>query len=96
MFFLPRFSHALLALLLCGVTSAQAANPLFVLNSLDANVSVIDPTSWQVTKRIPTGKEPHHIYMTPDEKSVIVANAGGDSLTFIDPRTDEFDRVFRW
>ena len=95
MFFLPRFSRAVLALLLCGVASAQAANPLFVLNSLDANVSVIDPTSWKVTKRIPTGKEPHHIYMTPDEKSVIVANAAGDSLTFIDPRTADVQRVVR-
>jgi YVTN family beta-propeller protein len=94
-FFLPRFSRAVLALLLCGVASAQAANPLFVLNSLDANVSVIDPTSWKVTKRIPTGKEPHHIYMTPDEKSVIVANAAGDSLTFIDPRTADVQRVVR-
>ena len=85
----------MLAFLLCGVASAQAANPLFVLNSLEANVSVIDPTSWKVTKRISTGKEPHHLYMTPDEKSVIVANAGGDSLTFIDPRTAEVQRVVR-
>ena len=85
----------MLVLLLCGVTAAQAANPLFVLNSLDANVSVIDPASWKVTKRIPTGKEPHHLYLTPDEKSVIVANAGGDSLTFIDPRTAEVQRVVR-
>jgi YVTN family beta-propeller protein len=94
-FSLPCFSRAVLALLLCGVASAQAANPLFVLNSLDANVSVIDPVSWKVTKRISTGKEPHHLYMTPDEKSVIVANAGGDSLTFIDPRTAEVQRVVR-
>jgi len=84
-----------LALLLCGAASAQAAHPLFVLNSLDANVSVIDPISWKVTQRIATGKEPHHLYMTPDEKSVIVANAGGDSLTFIDPRTAEVQRVVR-
>ena len=95
MFFLPRFFRALLALLLFGAASVQAAHPLFVLNSLDANVSVIDPTSWKVTKRIPTGKEPHHIYMTPDEKSVIVANAAGDSLTFIDPRTADVQRVVR-
>ncbi len=73
--------------------AAQAAPPIFVLNSLDANVSVIDPVTWQVTQRIATGKEPHHLYLTPDEKSVIVANAGSDSLTFIDPRTAEVQRV---
>jgi YVTN family beta-propeller protein len=75
--------------------SAHAATPVFVLNSLDANISVIDPISWSVVKTIPTGKEPHHLYLTPDEKSVIVANAAGDSLTFIDPRTAEVQRIVR-
>jgi YVTN family beta-propeller protein len=74
---------------------AQAADapPLFVLNSLDANVSVINPVDWTEKMRIPTGKEPHHIYMTPDEKSVIVANSAGDSLTFLNPKTAEVQRV---
>ncbi len=81
--------------MLFGAAAAQAAPPIFVLNSLDANVSVIDPVTWQVTQRIATGKEPHHLYLTPDEKSVIVANAGSDSLTFIDPRTAEVQRVVR-
>ena len=72
-----------------------AASPVFGLNSLDATVSVIDPLTWRVTKLIPTGKEPHHLYMTPDERSVIVANAGGDSLTFIDPKTAEVQRVIK-
>ncbi len=72
---------------------APAAAPVLVLNSLDGNVSVIDPVSWRETRRIPTGKEPHHLYLTPDEKSVIVANAMGDSLTFIDPRTAQVQRT---
>lgn len=84
---------ALASLLMIAAPAAQAGHPIFVLNSLDANVSVIDPITWQEKRRIPTGKEPHHIYLTPDEKSVIVANAGGDSLTFIDPRTAEVQRV---
>ncbi|MFM1949591.1 MAG: hypothetical protein RL706_1612 [Pseudomonadota bacterium] len=76
-----------------AVPSTKAPAPIFVLNSLDGNVSVIDPVTWAETKRIPTGKEPHHLYLTPDEKSVIVANALSDSLTFIDPRTAEIQRV---
>ena len=76
------------------LTVAHAA-PVFVLNSLDGNVSVIDPVQWTELKRLPTGKEPHHLYMTPDEKSVIVANALADSLTFIDPRTAEIQRTVR-
>ena len=74
------------------LTALAAANPrppVFVLNSLDADISVVDPASFTVTKRIPTGKEPHHLYLSPDEKSLIVANALGDSLTFVDPRTAE-------
>ena len=67
--------------------------PIFVLNSLDASVSVIDRANWQEIRRLPTGKEPHHLYMTPDQKSVIVANALADSLTFIDPRTAEVQRT---
>ena len=91
-----------------GVTPAAAApvaaqakaipslsSPVFVLNSLDATISVIDPKTWTETKRIPTGKEPHHLYLTPDEKSFIVANAFGDSLTFIDPKTGDVQRTVR-
>ena len=69
--------------------------PIFVLNSLDASVSVINPVTWTETKRIATGKEPHHLYLTPDEKSLIVANALSDTLTFIDPKTAEVQRTIR-
>jgi YVTN family beta-propeller protein len=82
------------AWLACQGAAAQTA-PIFVLNSLDANVSVIDPVSWKEQRRLPTGKEPHHLYLTPDEKSLIVANSLSDSLTFIDPRTAEVQRVVR-
>jgi len=78
-----------------GAQAEPARPPVFVLNSLDADIAVIDPASFTVVKRIPTGKEPHHLYLSPDEKSVIVANALGDSLTFIDPRTAEVQRVVR-
>ncbi len=74
---------------------ATAKPPIFVLNSLDASISVIDPNTWLEKQRIPTGKEPHHLYLTPDEKSLIVANAGGDSLTFLDPRTAAVQRVVK-
>ena len=76
-----------------AAAAPPAPPPVFVLNSLDASVSVINPVDWTEKQRIPTGKEPHHIYMTPDEKSVIVANSAGDSLTFLDPRTAEVQRV---
>ncbi len=72
--------------------SPRAAHPIFVLNSQDADVSVIDPATFTATRRITVGKEPHHLYLTPDEKSLIVANAAGNSLTFIDPASGAVQR----
>lgn len=74
---------------------AEGTRPIFVLNSLDATVSVIDPVSFREIRRLDTGKEPHHLYLTPDEKSLIVANALADSLTFIDPVSGQVQRVLR-
>ncbi len=72
---------------------AAPGSPVFVLNSLEASVSVIDPGSWTERARLPTGKEPHHLYLAPDDKHLIVANARSDSLTFIDPRTAQVLRT---
>ncbi|MBV8125785.1 MAG: YncE family protein [Burkholderiaceae bacterium] len=70
-----------------------APHPIFVLNSLEADVSVIDPQTFKEIKRIATGKEPHHLYLTPDDKSMVVANALSDSLTFLDPASANIQRV---
>ena len=91
-FFAPLLTLALIA---AASSHAQTAPPIFLLNSLDASISVIDPVSWKETKRIPTGKEPHHLYMTPDQKSLIVANALSDSLMFVDPKTAVVQRTVR-
>ena len=89
----PRLAALLALSAATAALAAPVAKPIFVLNSLDADISVVDPVSFQQIKRIPTGKEPHHLYLTPDEKSLVVANALGDSLTFINPATAEVQRV---
>ena len=71
----------------------RAPAPIFVLNSMDANVSVIDAKTWTERSRIATGKEPHHLYLSPDERSLLVANAMSNSLTFIDPLTGAVQRT---
>lgn len=86
---------ALVSSVLAGFPAGAQTRPIFVLNSLDDSVSVIDPASWSEVKRIASGKEPHHLYLTPDAKSLIVANALSDSLTFIDPQTAEVQRTVR-
>jgi YVTN family beta-propeller protein len=85
----------LLAFVVAAAAAAAQEAPIFVLNSLDASVSVVDRATWKETRRLPTGKEPHHLYLTPDEKSLIVGNAQSDTLTFIDPRTAEVQRTVR-
>lgn len=83
----------LLALPAWAQAPAPVARPIFVLNSLDATISLIDPVAMKEVRRIPTGKEPHHLYLTPDEKSLVVANAGANSLTFVDPTNGNVQRV---
>lgn len=85
--------HAAVLLLALCASAVEAANPIFALNSLDATISVINPVTFKEVRRLPTGKEPHHLYLSPDEKSLIVANALSDSLTLIDPKTGDIQRV---
>jgi YVTN family beta-propeller protein len=75
------------------ILAQDKRRPVFVLNSLDANISVIDPSSYVELRRIPTGKEPHHLYLSPDERSLLVANSLSDSITFIDPATGDVQRT---
>ncbi len=68
-------------------TPSRKLPPAIVLNSRDADVTLIDPVSYQVLGRVETGKEPHHLYPSPDNKMVLVGNAVSDSITFLDPLT---------
>lgn len=91
-----RLAVQLVAAMTATITAAALAagpRPIFVLNSQDADVSLIDPVTMTQTQRVPTGKEPHHLYLAPDEKTLIVANASGNSLTFIDPVTGAVRRT---
>ena len=60
-----------------------------VLNSGDASVSLVDMKTRTVTKTIPIGKEPHHVMLTPDEKTLLIANAMGNDIALMNPLTGE-------
>jgi YVTN family beta-propeller protein len=80
--------------LVCGALQAAAPQkPILVLNSQDADVSVVDPLTFKVIQRVAVGKEPHHLYLAPDEKTLIVANAASNSLTLLDPATGAVQRT---
>lgn len=60
---------------------------VYVPNSLDNSVSVIDPNTYTVIKTFATGKNPQHVVPSYDLKTLWVANDEGNSLTPIDPAT---------
>lgn len=60
---------------------------VYVPNSLDNTVSVIDPNTYTVIKTFATGKTPQHVVPSYDLKTLWVANDEGNSLTPIDPTT---------
>jgi YVTN family beta-propeller protein len=85
----------LLALLFAAILSTSApvcAEVAVVLNSGDGSISLIDKMSMKETKRIPVGKEPHHLMATPDDQLLIIANAASNDLVFLDPKTGEVKR----
>ncbi|MGE0800018.1 MAG: YncE family protein [Lautropia sp.] len=71
-----------------GAAAPAGATPLpriVVLNSRDASVSLIEQSTCVEVGRIDVGKEPHHLYPTPDNAQLIVASAASDELHFLDP-----------
>jgi YVTN family beta-propeller protein len=60
-----------------------------ILNSGDASVSLIDMPTRKVVKTLAVGKEPHHLIMTPDEKTLLIANAVGNDVVLMNPTTGE-------
>jgi YVTN family beta-propeller protein len=74
-----------------GVAFAAPTEPKLavVLNSGEATVSLVDMQTKKVTKTFYVGKEPHHLMMTPDEKTLLVANAVGDDIALLNPLTGE-------
>ncbi|MBU6491921.1 MAG: beta-propeller fold lactonase family protein [Burkholderiales bacterium] len=95
--FATRFTKSIVALaaLSCGlgfVCSARAQN-VIVLDSGQATLTLINQATHKVIAVMPTGKEPHHLMLTPDKKSLIVANSVSNDLMFLDPQTG---KVQRW
>ncbi len=70
-----------------SASSAAGLPPVFVLNSAEATVSLVDQAEIREIRRFAVGKEPHHLYPTPDGKTLIVANAVSNDLHLMDPVT---------
>ena len=43
----------------------------------------------KVIKTVPVGKEPHHLMLTPDQKTLLIANAAGNDVQLMNPVNGE-------
>lgn len=69
--------------------AATAATPpiAIVMNSGEASVAVIDMASRKVIRTLPTLREPSHWALSPDRSKLYIADASGNALFIVDPRT---------
>ncbi|MFM2149467.1 MAG: hypothetical protein RLZZ187_1773 [Pseudomonadota bacterium] len=91
-----RLRHCLFALSLllsaALLPAAARADLLFVLNSGEASISIVDPATRQEIRRIPVLREPHHLVLTPDGRELVLGDSAGNELIFLDPSTGEVRR----
>ncbi|WP_439595195.1 beta-propeller fold lactonase family protein [Falsiroseomonas sp.] len=79
-----------LALFLALLLPAGArADLVYVLNSTDATISVLDAATRSERNRIQVLREPHHLVLTPDGRELLVADSGGNEVFFLDPATGQ-------
>lgn len=60
---------------------------VYVPNGQSDTVDVIDPMTYKIIESFPVGREPQHVVVSYDLKTLWVLNNQGDSLTKIDPAT---------
>ncbi|HET7880331.1 MAG TPA: YncE family protein [Acetobacteraceae bacterium] len=78
---------AFLLLTLLAATPSVASGLAFVINSGGASVSLVDMSSEKELRRIPVLREPHHLALSPDGKSLLVGDTVGNEMLFLDPAT---------
>ncbi|GAC1440662.1 MAG: hypothetical protein NVS3B26_15540 [Mycobacteriales bacterium] len=76
-----------------GLLSAEASRAralVYVPNSGDGTVTVIDQLTHTIVQQVSTGRLPQHVTPSYDLRTLYVDNDLGNSLTQIDPRTGAF------
>jgi DNA-binding beta-propeller fold protein YncE len=71
--------------LILGAKQAAASGLAFVVNSSGASISLIDMSSEKELRRVPVLREPHHVALSPDGKSLLVGDTVGNEMLFFDP-----------
>ncbi|HLY89467.1 MAG TPA: YncE family protein [Acetobacteraceae bacterium] len=66
---------------------AFAAGLAYVVNSGAASISLIEMSTEKELRVIPLLREPHHLALSPDGKSLLVGDTVGNEMFFFDPAT---------
>jgi len=89
-----RLSIAALAFSLVVSNTAQADSVL-ILNSEEASYSILSRSTRTEVARLPVGREPHHLIISPDGKEVIIGSTATNELLSLDVMTGERKRVVK-
>jgi YVTN family beta-propeller protein len=92
----PRTTAGVYAQAGAGMLSGAARGArslVYVPESLDDHVSVIDPRTYRVVRRFAVGREPQHVVPSWDLRTLWVNDDLGDDLVPIDPRTGRRGRA---
>lgn len=83
-----RLSIAALAfsLVVCG---AARADSVLILNSEEASYSILSRSTRTEVARLPVGREPHHLIVSPDGKDVLIGSTATNELLSLDIKTGE-------
>ncbi len=78
----------------CGTTGPGSAPArIYVTNQLDNTASVIDGASHKVVATVRVGVSPAQMAVSPDQRSVYIANTGSDTVSVLDTKTNTVART---
>lgn len=79
----PSLGTAIAALMLSAASAASASTAV-ILNSDDDTLSVVSSDGYHEVSRTHIGRGPHHLIVSPDGRTLILAMSGSNELVLVD------------
>ncbi|MFZ5783802.1 MAG: YncE family protein [Pseudomonadota bacterium] len=92
---MKKLAIAATAFVLAAGAQAARADSVIVLNSDEASYSILNRDTRTELQRLPVGREPHHLIVSPDGKEVIIGSTVTNELLVLDVRNGERKRIVR-
>jgi YVTN family beta-propeller protein len=86
---------AIAATALALAVGTAHADSVLVLNSEEASYSILSRAGRTELSRMPVGREPHHLIVSPDGKDVLIGSTATNELLVLDAKSGEKRRVVR-